>query len=215
METNPDPEIKRIIIVDKKQNKNENEKRTKKVATTTKEKKDRVVTQTKTWNTHFQEYDYNIDKQLELVRELQLDVDIDKNIDKNKNNTTQKNRFLLSQIKGKIQGYKTQDIQKNKLDVGKLIDLPYVLNKLIDCGLLCYYCKEPMLVWYKHTRDPKQWSLDRIDNDYGHNKGNVEISCLSCNIKRRCMYHDRFRFTKQLILTKVDHNHNHNHNHTT
>ena len=200
METNPDLEIKRIIMVDKNKNKNE---KTKKVATTTKEKKDRVVTQTKKWNTHFQEYDYNIDKQLELVRELQLDGD--------KNNTTQKNRFLLSQIKGKIQGYKTQDIQKNKLDVGKLIDLPYVLNKLIDCGLLCYYCKEPMLVWYKHTRDPKQWSLDRIDNDYGHNKGNVEISCLSCNIKRRCMYHDRFRFTKQLILTKVDHNHNHNH----
>ena len=199
METNPDSKIKRIIILDN--NKIKKEIRTKNVATTTKERKDRVVTQTKTWNTHFQEYDYNIVKQLELVRELQLDLDRDIN------NTTQKNRFLLSQIKGKIQGYKTQDIQKNKLDVGKLIDLPYVVNKLIDCGLLCYYCKEPMLVWYKHTRDPKQWSLDRIDNEYGHNKGNVEISCLSCNIKRRCMYHDRFRFTKQLILTKVDNNH--------
>ena len=177
------------------------------MCTHTRQKKN--TTQTKKWNTHFQEYDYNIDKQLELVRELQLDGD--------KNNTTQKNRFLLSQIKGKIQGYKTQDIQKNKLDVGKLIDLPYVVNKLIDCGLLCYYCKDPMLVWYKHTRDPKQWSLDRIDNDYGHNKGNVEISCLSCNIKRRCMYHDRFRFTKQLILTKVDNdNDNDNDNdHTT
>ena len=44
METNPDPEIKRIIMVDKNKNKNE---KTKKVATTTKEKKDRVVTQTK------------------------------------------------------------------------------------------------------------------------------------------------------------------------
>ena len=36
-------------------------------------------------------------------------------------------------------------------------------------------------------------------------KNNIEISCLSCNIRRRCMYHDRFRFTKQLNLVKLDH----------
>ena len=183
METNT--ETKQIII--------ENVKKTKKVSTTTKEKKDRIVTQTKKWNEHFQDCEYDLETQLSFVKDLQI------------NRMTDKNRFLISQIQGKIQGYKTQDIQKNKLDEPKLVDLSFVIEKLIDCSLLCFYCKEPVLVWYKHTREPKQWSLDRIDNDYGHNKNNVEIACLSCNIKRRCMYHDRFRFTKQLNLVKMDH----------
>ena len=168
-------------------------KKNKKVSTSTKEKKDRVVTKTERWNKHFQDDDYTTEMQLQYINQLQ------------QNEMTDKSRLLKSQINGKIQGYKSQDVQKNKYDESQFIDLACVLGKLIDCGLLCFYCKEPMLVWYKHIRDPKQWSLDRIDNDYGHNKNNIEISCLSCNIRRRCMYHDRFRFTKQLTLTKVDH----------
>ena len=46
------------------------------------------------------------------------------------------------------------------------------------------------------------WTLERINNDFGHNYGNLEIACLSCNIKRRTMYHERFVFTKQLIIVK-------------
>jgi uncharacterized membrane-anchored protein YhcB (DUF1043 family) len=180
-------------------------KKTKKVATQTKEKKDRVVTQTKLWNKHFQDSDYGVETQQQFIQDLRDNLDT-----ATTSNTilTDKQRFLRSQINGKIQGYKTQDIQKKKLDMSRFVDIECVLDKLIECKLYCFYCKDPMLVWYKHTRDPKQWSLDRIDNDYGHNKNNIEISCLSCNIRRRCMYHDRFRFTKQLTLTKVDHDGN-------
>lgn len=174
--------------------------KTKKVATSTKEKKDRVVTQTKIWNKHFQEEDYCVEIQLQWIQDLRKKLGLETNT-----SITDKQRFLKSQINGKIQGYKTQDIQKKKLDPIQFVDIECVLDKLIECRLLCFYCKDPMFVWYKHTRDPKQWSLDRINNDYGHNKNNIEISCLSCNIRRRCMYHDRFRFTKQLKLTKVDH----------
>lgn len=181
-----------------------NPKKTKKVATSTKEKKDRVVTQTKIWNKHFKESDYCVSTQLQLIQDLREKLEHDTPATNANATLTDKQRFLRSQINGKIQGYKTQDIQKKKLDLNQFVDLLCVLDKLIECNLLCFYCKDPMLVWYKHTRDPKQWSLDRINNDYGHNKNNVEISCLSCNIRRRCMYHDSFRFTKQLKLTKVD-----------
>ena len=117
----------------------------------------------------------------------------------------EKTRLLRSQLNGKLQGYKTQDIQKQKWNPEKFIDFSFVVQKLIDCGLNCFYCKEPMWLWYKHIREPKQWSVDRIDNDFGHNRDNIELACLSCNIRRRCMYHDRFRFTKQLNLVKLDH----------
>jgi hypothetical protein len=59
-----------------------------------------------------------------------------------------------------------------------------------------------MKILYEHVREPKQWSLERIDNDYGHNKNNVEIACLSCNLRRKTMYHERFIFTKQLNIVK-------------
>jgi hypothetical protein len=58
------------------------------------------------------------------------------------------------------------------------------------------------MLFYENVREPKQWSLERIDNKEGHNYGNVEIACLSCNIGRRTMYQDRFIFTKQLSIIK-------------
>ena len=55
---------------------------------------------------------------------------------------------------------------------------------------------------YKEVRAKKQWTLDRIDNDIGHNNGNVIISCLECNLKRRRTNMDKFKFTKQLRIVK-------------
>ena len=51
-------------------------------------------------------------------------------------------------------------------------------------------------------REEKQWSVERIDNNFGHNKENVTIACLECNLRRKTMYHERFKFTKQLTIVK-------------
>ena len=52
------------------------------------------------------------------------------------------------------------------------------------------------------VRDPKQWSVDRINNCNGHNKDNIVLSCLDCNLKRRNKNKDSFLFTKQLKVVR-------------
>ena len=59
---------------------------------------------------------------------------------------------------------------------------------------------------YEYVREPKQWTLERLDNAYGHNKNNVVISCLSCNIRRRTMASEKYVQTKQMAkIVKLDH----------
>ena len=59
-------------------------------------------------------------------------------------------------------------------------------------------------ILYKLVRESSQWSIERINNEFGHNKDNVTIACLDCNLKRKTMYHERFKFTKQLNIVKND-----------
>ena len=62
----------------------------------------------------------------------------------------------------------------------------------------CYYCKECVKLLYSSVREPKQWTLERMDNDFGHNFDNVSIACLNCNLRRRTMYHGRFTATQEI-----------------
>ena len=48
----------------------------------------------------------------------------------------------------------------------------------------------------------KQWTLDRLDNRYQHSDKNCVISCLQCNLQRRCLDDKKFLFTKQMNLIK-------------
>ena len=154
-----------------------------------KEKKDRVITHSKIWMNEIKDEDLSTDTQMTLLLQP-FDP-------KNK-----KQFFIYSQIKKKINGYKHQDILKEKLNTMNLVDTSFVVRLLLDSQLQCFYCKEPVNLLYKTVRDPKQWTLERVDNNYGHIKENVEISCLSCNIKRRTMYFEKYRFTKQTIFVK-------------
>jgi hypothetical protein len=111
--------------------------------------------------------------------------------------------IIKRHVSTKIQSYKSQD-QKNKIwDPENFVNLDFVMELLKKSEMKCFYCKEHVLLLYKHVREPKQWTLERIDNKIGHNKGNIEIACLSCNLRRRCMYHERFVFTKQMKIVKT------------
>lgn len=106
--------------------------------------------------------------------------------------------FILQQIRNKISGYKSQDSEKSKFVQEKFVTERDVLNIFETSRLTCYYCNEPTLVLYEFVRDPKQWSLERLDNKMGHNKDNVVLACLQCNLRRRCIHSDRYLKTKQM-----------------
>ena len=109
-----------------------------------------------------------------------------------------KTPFIYQQIKNKIHSYRSQDIEKNILDEENLADLSGVILKLAEADYTCYYCKEPVQLLYENVREPKQWTLERIDNKRGHVLDNVEIACLSCNLRRRTMRVERYIMTKNI-----------------
>ena len=112
------------------------------------------------------------------------------------------NSFVKKELERKIKSYKTQDIKKDKLNEEKLIKIDECIDKLVLSKMKCYYCMEDMLLIYENVREPKQWTLDRIDNSIGHHTDNVVISCLSCNLKRRTMNDEKFKFSKQMKIIK-------------
>ena len=173
----------------------------KKPAKVVKEKNKRVVTKSKKWV--FNEEDLLIENQqkcLNMAKVLfhQKKMNEMENLEKT---ADKKTVFLLQQIQQKVYGYKSQDQEKSLYMPTEFIDCDYVIEKLIG-NPLCFYCREPVQLLYEFVREPLQWTLDRIDNKVGHNRGNVEIACLRCNLRRRIMHHERFIFTKQLTITK-------------
>lgn len=111
--------------------------------------------------------------------------------------------FLKREVERKINGYKNQDVKKKIFDENKIIKYEECLEKLVISKLKCYYCKSNCLLAYENVREENQWTLDRIDNSIGHNKDNVVICCLKCNLNRRTMNDEKFKFTKQMRIIKT------------
>lgn len=108
--------------------------------------------------------------------------------------------FLVEQqIRRKMQGYKAQDIEKHLWDVTQFVDYEYILELLVQSQMNCVYCRKPTMVLYTYVREPKQWTLERMDNSLGHIRGNVQIACLTCNLRRRTMKQERYLLTKQMM----------------
>jgi len=134
----------------------------------------------------------------ELTHECQI-----KMINDIYNGTMHKHGNLVAkQIETKINSYKQQDVDKKRLDESKFISYAQVVNLLRDSELVCDYCSCQIFILYEIVRELKQWTLDRIDNDKGHNMENVVISCLDCNIRRRRKNKDDFMFTKNLAIVR-------------
>jgi len=111
-------------------------------------------------------------------------------------------KTVKKSIEKKIKGYENQDIKKDKLNKKKLIKYEDLLEILVISKLKCYYCKCDCLLMYDNVREKKQWTLDRLDNEEGHNRDNVVVSCLECNLKKGTMDDKKFKFAKQMRIIK-------------
>jgi hypothetical protein len=112
-------------------------------------------------------------------------------------------KIIIQQINRKIYSYKQQDNLKKLLDIDNFVTFESIIISMVDCELKCRYCKKEMNVLYDISREMTQWSVDRIDNDKGHNNDNFHLACLDCNLKRRRRTDEKFLFTKQLNIIKT------------
>jgi hypothetical protein len=154
--------------------------------------KDIKRVESKNWN--FNESDYFYENQFKNI------VDIHSNNYKYINENT---KIVIQQINKKIHGYKQQDTIKKLLNNEKFITFKCLIDKMFECKLKCYYCNIEMFVLYDILREVKQWTVDRIDNNLGHNYDNFYLACLECNLKRRRRNDEKFLFTKQIKLIKI------------
>ena len=162
--------------------------------------KKRIITETIKWHSYLDE-NLEVEPQWSMLSALSQEYNIPITIDLSFTSleiSTEKIVFLKNEIQRKIHGYRAQDVKKNKYDPTHFISLEYVLERIVHTELNCFYCQGPVKIWYEISRDPLQWTLERIDNKLGHNVGNIEISCLQCNLKRRCMHHERYLKTQAM-----------------
>jgi len=155
------------------------------------ENKKRIIAQK--WTFTKEQYEYN--HQMNIINDI---------YNNNYNNDDEAIKTTIQEIKKKISSYKQQDIIKKHLDEDNFLTLNCILTKMTECELKCRYCKCEMYVLYDISREMKQWSVDRIDNDIGHTKNNFHLACLECNLKRRRRSDEKFLFTKQLNIVKQD-----------
>jgi hypothetical protein len=138
-----------------------------------------------------QAWDFSYDDQLNLINDL------------DETNVDDASNAIFREINKKISGYKQQDKKKGVYDETSFIELVDVIEKLRECELHCHYCKQEMLILYDMSRESRQWSVDRIDNDKGHNMGNYHLACLECNLKRRRTNDEKFLMSKSFTFHKL------------
>jgi len=113
-------------------------------------------------------------------------------------------KHIIREIDTKRKAYIYQDKHHKIYDPRYSITTERIVELLVNAELLCHYCREICQVAYKEAMCRKQWTLDRIDNNYGHNDTNVVIACLDCNLKRGTMDFERFRQGKQFTFRKLE-----------
>jgi len=137
-------------------------------------------------------WDFSYNDQLKMINDL------------DETNTDFATKAIIQQINNKLSGYKQQDRKKNVFVQETFIDAVDVIETMRECDLKCRYCLNEMYVLYDIVRENKQWTVDRIDNDRGHNRDNYHLACLECNLKRRRISDDKFLFTTQMKIVKHD-----------
>ena len=140
----------------------------------------------------FEVKEFDHKQQISIVNNLYLNNEFDYKKD------------ITAIINKKLQGYKSQDKQKKLWDEKHFITTDETLEALVASKLTCYYCNNNILLLYDKVGEKRQWTLDRVDNKVGHFRNNIVISCLECNIQRKDMNKDKFKFTKNFKIVRSE-----------
>jgi hypothetical protein len=167
-----------------------------------KEKKMRV--QTHTWDINDCELSHQT--QINILNHIHSNLTTNQDIFNDSSNKYI--NIFINNLKNKISSYKQQDILKKKIDSNNFINFENIIYLLHESQLKCCYCHKEIYILYKQVREMSQWTLDRIDNGAGHNFGNLVISCLKCNLKRRRINKNSFMMTKNMTIEREDYNFN-------
>lgn len=144
-------------------------------------------------NETIKEEDISYTQQVSLINQLFIENKVSKN---------ELLTVIVRELDKKLSGYKQQDIKKEIFDENVFITYDDIVEMLVASKLKCHYCRSNMKIIYKLVRDDNQWTLDRIDNDFGHTRENTIICCLKCNLQRRRINKDKFEFTKKLCIIR-------------
>ena len=106
-------------------------------------------------------------------------------------------------ISKKRTGYKQQDVANKIYDPRWFVTNDEITELLVASKLKCSYCRTNCWVNYTEPHCTNQWTLDRVSNDQGHNRHNLVISCLKCNLDRGTKSSDRFKLGKQFTFVKT------------
>jgi 5-methylcytosine-specific restriction endonuclease McrA len=106
-------------------------------------------------------------------------------------------------ISKKRTGYKQQDVANKIYDPRWFVTNDEITELLVASKLKCFYCRTNCWINYTEPHCSNQWTLDRISNDQGHNRRNVVIACLKCNLDRGTKSSDRFKLGKQFTFVKI------------
>jgi hypothetical protein len=91
--------------------------------------------------------------------------------------------LLINNIKRKLLSCKNRDIKQLKLKGNASPD--DILQLLEKQHNTCYVCNEEVLTLNWKNRCLYQFSIDRIDESFPHDRNNVLISCYFCNCRHR------------------------------
>jgi hypothetical protein len=123
---------------------------------------------------------------------------------KEKINLEKKNRAktfdgFLTKILGtcrSIDNYK--EFEKScDLDKNFLIELKELQNNL------CYFCKNELL-FEANSEKLNQASIDRIDNNFGHTKDNVKLTCIFCNHAKNLNNNETYKLFINWVINKIE-----------
>jgi hypothetical protein len=98
-----------------------------------------------------------------------------------------------------ISSTRTEDKKTDRYDPVKFIDKCFLEGLVEDSDKKCVYCKCDMQFLEKNKA---LCTIERLDNELGHNKDNVTLACWGCNNERNNKYTEEFIAVKQLQISE-------------